>query len=138
MTNKKLEQLLKKHNIKTTSVRLLVLEVFLKKKFAISLSDIESELPWSDRISIYRTLKTFKEKSLIHEVKDGAKSVKYALCTENCELTKHRIHPHFHCEKCDKTICLEEQNIRLENIPPQLKINNYSLILNGLCADCQV
>ncbi len=134
--NKQIIRLLEEKNIKITSVRMLVLDVFLQNNFALSLANIEDELPWSDRISIYRTLKTFEKKTLIHQVNDGSKSTKYALCSEHCNLIEHKIHPHFHCEKCNKTICLEEQKININNIPPNITINNYSLVLNGLCSDC--
>lgn len=129
--------LLESKNIKTTSVRILVLEVFLKNSFALSLNYIEEQLPWSDRISIYRTLKTFEKQGLIHQVNDGSKAAKYALCSEYCDAANHTVHPHFHCTNCDKTICLEAQNINLQNIPSGLIINDYSLILNGLCENCR-
>ncbi len=134
---KKIVSLLEHKEVRPTPVRMLVLEVFFKYNYAISLADIEAELPWSDRSSIFRTLKTFEKNSLIHEVNDGSKAVKYAMCSNYCNVIEHLVHPHFHCEKCDKTICLDKQKIVINNLPNSLKINNYSLILNGICEECQ-
>jgi Fur family ferric uptake transcriptional regulator len=136
--NKKVISILSDKKVKATPVRELVLGVFLQNKHALSLSDIENILSWSDRVTIFRTLKTFEKKGVIHQINDGSSSVKYALCAESCEETKHvDIHPHFHCEKCGKTICLDKQEIKIDHIPDNLTINNYSLILNGLCKECK-
>ncbi len=136
--NKEVLRILENKKVKATAVRELVLEVFLNNRFAHSLSDIEDKLPWSDRVSIYRTLKTFEEKGVIHQINDGSGSSKYGLCEHKCQATKHLdIHPHFHCNKCGKTICLEKQEINIQNIPDELRIVDYSLILNGLCSGCK-
>lgn len=138
MKNSELNSILKTKGIKNTAVRELVLNVFLEKKYALGLSDIENILTWSDKVTIFRTLKTFEQKGVIHQVKDGASTIKYALCVDNCEGSEHfDIHPHFHCDKCGKTICLEKQEISIENIPADISVNGYSLILNGLCAECK-
>ncbi len=136
--NKKVFTILKDKKVKPTAARELVLDVFLKKNFAISLSDIEKVLTWSDKVTIYRTLKTFEKNGIIHQINDGSTSVKYALCSENCEIKNHvDIHPHFHCEKCSKTICLEKQEIKIKNLPKDIVVRDYSLILNGLCSECR-
>jgi len=134
--NEEVIELLEKKNVKPTAVRILVLEVFLQNSFAMSLAEIEGKLPWSDRVSIYRTLKTFENSDLIHTVNDGSKSARYALCSEHCSFGNHSVHPHFHCEKCDKTLCLDEQSIEVKSIPGSFVVHNYSLIVNGLCESC--
>ena len=135
--NKTIIPILEKKEVKPTAVRELVLDVFLKNNYALSLSDIENILTWSDRVTIYRTLKTFVKKAVIHEINDGSSSIKYALCADSCTIEKHvELHPHFHCENCGKTICLDKQEINIQNLPENLIVNNYSLIINGLCGDC--
>lgn len=135
--NEEIIELLENKNVKPTAVRILVLDVFYQNNFALSLPEIESKLPWSDRVSIYRTLKTFENSDLIHTVNDGSKSIRYALCSEHCSFGYHSVHPHFHCEKCDKTICLEEQNIDFKSIPEGFVISNYNLTVNGICSECR-
>ena len=135
--NKKVFSILKDKKVKPTAVRELVLDVFLNTNYAISLSDIENVLTWSDKVTIYRTLKTFEENGIIHQINDGSASVKYALCSDSCQIKNHvDLHPHFHCEKCGKTICLEKQEININNLPNDIIVKDYSLILNGLCYEC--
>ncbi len=136
--NKKALSILEDKKVKPTAVRELVLNVLLKTDYAISLSDIENVLTWSDKVTIYRTLKTFEENGIIHQINDGSSALKYALCSDSCELKNHvDIHPHFHCEKCGKTICLEKQEINITNLPNDIIVKDYSLILNGLCSECK-
>ena len=43
---------------------------------------LEKAFPRADRITIYRTLKTFEEKGIVHGIEEGTTEVKYALCQE--------------------------------------------------------
>ncbi len=67
-------------NIKPTAMRELVLDILTVQTAAISLSDLEQNFHKSDKVTLYRTLKTFEEKKLIHSIDDGTGAVKYALC----------------------------------------------------------
>ena len=60
--------MLEKKQIRKTPFRLEVLKLFKASKNAISLKEIEKNLTSFDRITLYRTLKLFIEKGLIHEV----------------------------------------------------------------------
>jgi len=137
MNKDRAEQLLQQKNLKITANRLLILDLFLKKNFALSLSVIEHELPWADRATIFRTLKTFQEKALIHLITDGTKAQKYALCSEFCEVNHHHVHPHFHCVNCGKTLCLTGQEISLPVLPEKFQVYDISMVINGLCDVCR-
>jgi len=130
------EQLLKDKNIKVTANRILILDVFLNHPYSLSLSDIEEALPWADRATIFRTLKTFEEKAMIHVIKDTGRAVKYALCSESCDVDHHMVHPHFHCDVCGETTCLTGYKIPKVNLPENYKAHQYSLVINGVCAKC--
>jgi Fur family ferric uptake transcriptional regulator len=53
-------QILKDYQLRTTTSREAILELFLKNGFALSYSDIEHEIATSfDRVTVYRTLKLF-------------------------------------------------------------------------------
>jgi len=130
------EQLLKEKGIKITANRILVLNVFQKNTQALSVNDIEELLPWADSVTIFRTLKTFEEKALLHTVKDDDRAVKYALCTSSCEVNHHSIHPHFHCDSCGNTICLTEYSVPIQSLPEHYVAKNFSLIINGICDNC--
>ena len=53
-------RLLKNFRLRSTPTRQEILHLFLKKDYALSHSDIESEIADDiDRVTVYRTLKTF-------------------------------------------------------------------------------
>jgi len=54
-------------NIKPTAMRQLVLKVLTEQKTATSLPELELELEKADKVTLYRTLKTFEENKLIHK-----------------------------------------------------------------------
>ena len=82
--SKELENILIAKQVTPTPMRVIVLEYILKQTTAISLSDLENEFQHSDKTTLYRTVKTFEEKGLIHDIKDGKEATKYALCVEDC------------------------------------------------------
>jgi len=133
----KIEALLKQKSIKSTAMRNLVLQYFLKINKAIDLKDLEIEFHYSDRTTLFRTIKTFEEKGVIHAIKDGSNTTKYALCNEKCTAENHiDIHPHFYCEKCKSTTCLRLISIPTINIGSDFTINATELIVKGVCDKC--
>ena len=75
-----LEKKLEDRNIKPTAMRLLVLRKLVESGSSISLSELDGKFEQADKATLYRTLKTFEDKKLIHSIDDGTGSVKYALC----------------------------------------------------------
>lgn len=131
-----LEKLLKQKDINPTAMRLLVLDYFLKQETAISLSDLETDFDYSDRTTLFRTLKTFEKKGLLHSIKDGNITV-YALCTDNCSEEFHvDSHIHFCCSSCKKVFCLSKVKAPEVEIPSNFKLEKLDIIAHGLCADC--
>jgi len=129
--------LLESKNIRATAIRILVLQFFLNQHKAISLNNLEEKFHFSDRTTLYRTLKTFAEKGVIHQINDGTSSVKYALCDTACNSQKHiDIHPHFYCEKCKETTCVNSVSIPEIQLIEHFKINSTELIIKGLCNVC--
>jgi len=129
--------LLKKKNIKSTAMRNLVLQYFLDINKAIDLKELETEFHYSDRTTLFRTVKTFEDKGLIHAIKNGINSTKYALCNENCTAENHiDIHPHFYCEQCKTTTCLRMLSIPTITIGNNFTINSTELIVKGICEHC--
>ena len=105
MNKQDIRDLLEKHGLRQTQNRIQVLEVFSKEDIALSSHDIESELKSMDRVTLYRTLKSFEESGLIHKAHDETMTIKYALCGHDCSIAEHKDeHAHFHCEVCGKTI----------------------------------
>ncbi|MGE8513212.1 MAG: transcriptional regulator, partial [Chryseobacterium culicis] len=63
---KDIEDKLIDKNTKPTSMRILVYDFLSSQEAALSLSEIENHFENADRITIYRTLKTFEEKGIVH------------------------------------------------------------------------
>jgi Fur family ferric uptake transcriptional regulator len=118
-------------------MRILVLELLLQQNSAISLSDIEKSLQTADRITIYRTLKTFEQSGLIHSIEDGTGTSKYALCVEDCSTHKHRdMHVHFYCNSCKETFCLPDHKIPDISLPAGFAPAEINLVVKGICENC--
>ena len=99
-------------------------------------SDLIGRFAQADKATLYRTLKTFEDKKLIHSIDDGTGAVKYALCEEGCECEPQDQHIHFHCVKCGETYCLTQSKIPQTNIPSGFKAASASMVYKGVCANC--
>jgi Fur family ferric uptake transcriptional regulator len=137
MTNVVSDQLLKDFRLRSTPTRQEILDLFLNKDYALSHSDIEKEVTdSSDRVTVYRTLKTFLDKGLIHKVLDDEGGLKYALCTDACTISGHRHeHVHFKCTKCGQTSCLSVE-IPPVRLPRGYKSQAVNLLIQGICDSC--
>jgi len=135
---KAIENILKCHNLRKTEMRGHVLELFLSSnREAIAHPELERRLPNADRITLYRTLKSFEEKGIIHQVVDGTQATKFALCVGACNTDQHfDQHAHFHCKDCGKTICLDEKIENTFNVPQGFQVTQAHLVLEGRCEGC--
>jgi Fur family ferric uptake transcriptional regulator len=132
-------KLLEQHKLRKTTMRVGVLNALLEDSdIALSNQEIESRIPDSDRVTLYRTLKTFEKSGLIHQAMDGSGSNKYALCHEECSSHEHLDnHAHFHCVLCERTICLDEIETPHVNVPQGYTIQESYLVIKGTCESCQ-
>lgn len=131
-----IEKRLKAKEIQPTAMRMLILDYFVKQPSAITLMDLERGLAPSDRITIYRTLKTFEEKGIIHSIEDGTGATKYALCKEDCTADQCDIHIHFYCFECKETICLPKSRIAEVKLPDGFLSEELNLLVKGKCPKC--
>jgi Fur family transcriptional regulator, ferric uptake regulator len=132
-----LRETLKEHHLRTTTCREDVLSAFINKKNALSHGDLESTLGENyDRVTIYRTLKTFLEKGIIHKVLDD-EGLRYALCSDHCSDDKHQHdHVHFKCNQCGQTNCIENLHIPAVSLPAGYKPTAFNLLIQGTCPAC--
>ena len=108
-----IEKLLESKGVRITAMRLLISKFLAGKKVAVTLSDIENAFAKADRTTLYRTLKTFEEKEIVHQIDDGTGITKYAMCEEgcNCEMEQD-LHLHFHCNNCGETVIAPAPPVR--------------------------
>ncbi len=130
------EEILDLKKVKKTAVRIVVLQHLLNQKKAQSLKNIEDTLIYTDRTSIFRTLKIFEEKKIIHSIQDGSGVMKYAICADGCNCEPKDLHYHFYCTNCDKTFCLFDLPVPKIELPKKFKIHQANLVIKGLCDNC--
>jgi|TARA_R100000479_G_scaffold51000_2_gene23975 Fur family ferric uptake transcriptional regulator len=128
---------LKTKGIRPTAMRSLVYQELAKQDTAVALTDIELAFTKADRTTLYRTVKTFEENGIVHQIDDGTGISKYALCEPgcNCEI-ENDLHLHFHCSNCDKTVCLTEHKIPQISLPDGYVAEDVNLVVKGICSDC--
>lgn len=134
---KEIEQRLTENGVRPTAMRILIYKYMAEKDIAIALTDIENAFAIADRTTLYRTLKTFEEKNVVHQIDDGTGISKYALCEEgcNCEIEQD-LHLHFHCSNCNETICLTDHRIPQINLPDGYLAEDVNLVVTGICEKC--
>ena len=138
MTDNSVLGILKSKKLRVTNVRSEILEIFDKINYALSYNDLHEALKYKfDMATIYRTLNTFVENDIIHQVPLDAKTSYYAMNNNivNNE-SLHKEHVHFVCKKCGHTFCLDEvflQNIIIKN---NFKLDSVKIIAEGTCGTC--
>ena len=116
----KVQSILKNSSLSVTASRKRILDIFLSANNALAHQDIEIKCADEyDRVTIYRTLQTFLEKGIIHNIPTTDNAVRYALCNDACISSGHHHdnHVHFLCDACGKTLCLDEVMIPTVKLP---------------------
>ena len=135
----KVERLFISKNIRVTAMRLLIYNLLESKKIAVALGDIEKAFDKSDRTTLYRTIKTFEENAIVHQIDDGTGIVKYALCKQGCKCQIEKdLHLHFRCNSCNQTICLLDYKIPPIQVPIGFVSEDINMVIKGICATCNV
>ena len=132
-----IEQILESKKIRVTAMRLLIYKFLAENQVAATLSDVENAFEKADRTTLYRTVKTFVERDIVHQIDDGTGIVKYALCEQNCSCEiETDLHLHFHCNNCNETVCLTEHKIPKIKVPDGFVSENINLVVKGMCDKC--
>ncbi len=129
---KKMEQ----RGIKPTAIRLLVLREMFRGDETVSLPQLERLLPTVDKSSISRTLSLFLLHRLIHVVDDGSGSLKYNVCSDDCDCGIDDNHTHFYCENCHRTFCLKRIHVPVVELPEGFQLTSINYVIKGLCPAC--
>ena len=131
-----IRELLQKRNLKATSTRLKLFTIMEDYGSAISHSDIQKKMNPIDRVTLYRTLETLKEKGIIHNAFQENNETYFAICGRTCEEHQHHHeHIHFKCLKCNTVSC-KEVNKTFEIPLPNHEIYKVSINVEGLCDEC--
>ncbi|MBK7432865.1 MAG: transcriptional repressor [Chitinophagaceae bacterium] len=131
--------LFKKNGLSVTDGRKKILSYFLNSEGALTHADVEKNAgEHFDRVTVYRTLQTFVDKGIIHQIPTTDNSILYALCKDDCVAGHHHDdHVHFICEECEKTICLDGVMVPQVKLPRGFKPRHSEMVVKGICDDCK-
>lgn len=132
-------EIFSKNNIRATAFRSQVLEVFQTNENAVTIQDIEKAIGQHDRITLYRTIKTFLDKGIIHEIVMPGDIKKLALCydcvsSDEKDHSHQHNHIHFHCDKCDEVICVGNKIPELSL--KGFRVDSIEVQAHGICNNC--
>ena len=127
---------LEKKNVKPTALRLLILRTMMNSPFAVSLTDLSEMLVTVDKSTIFRTLTLFLGQHVIHAIEDGSGSLKYEVCSSECNCTVNDMHTHFYCEVCHQTFCFKNIHIPEIQLPEGFFMDSINYMVKGVCAKC--
>lgn len=132
---KELKEILRSARLKITPVRLEILEFLIEVGRPLAHGEVQSMLPSLDRVTIYRTLSSFVEADIAHQVQglDGM----WRFCAHRrdgggCPGN----HPHFLCTSCGMMLCLLDQQMPRVNIPDGYEVYGKQFVVYGRCPEC--
>lgn len=133
------EEILLDKDLKKTNVRVQVLDSLLNSPTALSQSQLEEHFAHQfDRITLYRTLKLYEEKGIIHRIYNSFGEAKYAACSNHCHEHSHSDHHlHFNCLKCKSTYCINSIEIPAFELPEGMLALQYNFSVEGVCEKCR-
>lgn len=130
-------ELLKKHGLKSTKQRVILLELILDLQSIFTAGSLFDQLEERmDLVTIYRILGVLHGKGIIREILTTDESKMFELsCIHN------PVHPHFSCSQCGEIVCLEaldeDYQSKLLYKYSQYSIDDISIQLRGLCSRCK-
>jgi len=136
-TREQYKEVLRSHSLRITECRLDVIDFFHQQAKALSQNDLEQRFPDYDPVTLYRTLNSFFDASILHKIPSSSGAATYGLYPEtNSPETYAHNHIHFKCTSCGQVECLVESAVPAVSVPPGYKIEMVNLVVDGVCAHC--
>jgi Fur family ferric uptake transcriptional regulator len=88
-----------------------------------------------NRVTVYRILDLLVEHGLLNRLDLGGKSSRFCL-----RETDDDTHPHFHCTRCDRYLCLHVETLPLDPntlAGLSLDVRHVDIRLEGICPACR-
>lgn len=128
--------ILHRHDLKVTSVRIQVLKALMESASAMSHQDVSAALADEqlDKVTLYRTLGVFTEKGILHKIPTDDRNWLYAMSPE----IDADAHAHFVCDVCEKVFCFPvPQAVAPIALPkPGFQVKTQEILLHGQCPTC--
>ena len=129
-------RLLEEHGVKPTANRIVVLKTLGTSMMPLSMAEMEHRIATIDKSNIFRALTLFREHHLVHTIEGGGDGIRYELCRSHDHNHDDDRHPHFHCEQCQQTYCLEHVEMPHIALPPGFDLHTIDFIIKGTCPHC--
>ncbi len=131
-----MESILKRKKMSETPFRLSVLDIVQSSSSAVSVADIERNLGKYNRVTLYRTIKSFVEQGIIHAISIAGDELRYAMCEDNCGMDSH-VHNHLHlqCNQCQSVYCVDLPASSFVN-KSHHQIDSFEVHAKGTCETC--
>jgi len=124
-------QILTDKKLNITTSRKSILNVLLQSEVALSEKEIRSTIGnYCDRATIYRTLKIFNRKGIVHPVITERSITKYVI------RKKPDNHLHFKCTSCDQVFCMTGIELSAYTLPKGFIQKNTNFLITGICKVC--
>ena len=137
MDSKEYVEMLERHGVKVTANRIVVARELDRSSQPMTMAELERKILTIDKSGIFRVLTLFKAHHLVHVIEDGGGAgARYELCRSRHGDFDDDEHPHFHCEACGRTFCLEDTSVPSVDLPEGFQQATVSLLVRGLCPDC--
>lgn len=137
MDSKEYVEMLERHGVKVTANRIVVARELDRSSQPMTMAELERKILTIDKSGIFRVLTLFKAHHLVHVIEDGGGAgARYELCRSRHGDFDDDEHPHFHCEACGRTFCLEDTSVPNVDLPEGFQQATVSLLVRGLCPDC--
>ncbi|MGH2443925.1 MAG: Fur family transcriptional regulator [Chloroflexota bacterium] len=128
--------ILRGHGLQVTSARLAVLQILSEEHQHRSVEELREDIleryPAIDPATIYRTLETLEDHTLVVRMELGDKRTRWAAVT--------REHHHLICRNCDSVVELGDeyfQRLAVELTRQYgVRVDMHHLVLRGLCSTC--
>lgn len=129
-------KLLSQFKLRKTALREEVISLFANhQKVAFSEQEINEMFKSFDRVSIYRTIRTFLDKMIIHKIVCHDGVLKYAFTPQKDASQQH---PHFECTTCHTVSCIEtRKGIQKVSVPKGYAPVEFQFLVQGLCPKCR-
>jgi len=119
-----IKRLIEDKNLKLTTARKELLEIFLSEKKPLSFEDIKDRISM-DKATFYRNISKFENESIVNSFESNDRKKYYEV--------QEFPHAHFICNLCNEITCLKSTF--------NIKIHRYiiqDMILKGVCEKCNI
>lgn len=137
MDTEKYVNTLLEHGIKPTANRIIVLRALQASMLPLSMSELERCINSIDKSNIFRAITLFHERHLVHAIEGSGDATRYEVCHSHHDDHDDDLHPHFYCETCQQTYCLEGVEVPDIPLPEGFEVHTRNYMIKGTCPHCK-